>query len=71
MTCRDHYQQFASLEHQKFVAARVRFLRQCPKMLRAIQSSEATEREVKVMAQCLRERSLRGKQLRGAECEIT
>ena len=27
MTCRDHYQQFASLEHQKFVAARVRFLR--------------------------------------------
>ena len=32
-------------------------------MLRAIQASEATEREVKVMAQCLRERSLRGKQM--------
>eukprot|EP00435_Cladocopium_sp_Y103_P024822 s116_g6.t1 len=63
ITTRDHYQQFASAEHRKFVAARARFLRQCPRMMRAIQASEATEQEVKVMAQCLREKSLRGQDL--------
>ena len=63
ITTRDNYQQFASAEHRKFVAARCHFLRQCPPMLRAIKSSEASEQEVKVMAQCLREKSLRGHDL--------
>ncbi|CAK9075211.1 unnamed protein product [Durusdinium trenchii] len=59
VTRREHYQQFARAEHQQFVKARVAFLRQCPRMLRAIAMSEVTEQEVKVMAQCLREKSLR------------
>lgn len=59
VTKRDDYQEYASAEHRKFVEARVRFLRRCPRMLKAMAMSEANDQEIRVLAQSLKEQTFR------------
>eukprot|EP00439_Symbiodinium_sp_Y106_P018021 s1121_g2.t1 len=44
---------------RKFVEARVRFLRRCPRMLKAMAMSEANDQEIRVLAQSLKEQTFR------------